>query len=101
MVPLTITPVAGPTFGTWTCCARPAGAIVHPDQLGDFRDWLPAQVPGTAASVLHAAGQWNLGEPYNFDAEDWWFRTSFLPPGVPCALRCDGLATLAEIWLNG
>ncbi len=103
--PFTITPVAvpvaGPTFTAWTCCARPSGAITHPDQLPNETEWLSAEVPGTAAGALQAAGKWRLGQTYDFDAEDWWFRTSFSSPGIPCHLRCDGLATLAEIWLNG
>ena len=45
------------------------------------------------------------GHPRDLDAEDWWYRTTFdapdLPPGHPCHLCFDGLATLAEVWLNG
>jgi beta-mannosidase len=103
--PFTITPVAAPvaapTFGVWTCCPQPAGTITHPDQLSAKGEWMPAEVPGTAAGAMLAAGKWHLGQPYDFDVEDWWFRTSFSSPGVPCHLCCDGLATLAEVWLNG
>src|SRR4051794_17452787 len=88
-------------FAAWQCCARPAGAVMHPDQLHDVRDWLPAQVPGTTASALATAGRWSLDQPYDFDAADWWFRTTFRSPGSTCRLRFDGLATLAEVWLNG
>ena len=36
------------------------------------------------------------------DAHDWWYRTSFAAPAErPCFLCFDGLATVAEVWLNG
>lgn len=63
-------------------------------------DWLPAQVPGTAAAARRAAGM----EPGDLDGQDWWFRTSFdAPPaedGEEVALCFDGLATLADVYLN-
>ena len=41
----------------------------------------------------------------DFDAFDWWYRCPFAPgridPGVPARLRFQGLATRAEVWLNG
>ena len=67
--------------------------------------WRPAAVPGTAAAALRCAGVWKLGEPYDFDAEDWWFRTSF--DGAPAdadeevMLCLGGIATVAEVYLNG
>jgi beta-mannosidase len=77
--------------------AGPAGA----DGLG----WLPAQVPGTAAAVLQDAGLWEPSEPRDLDAEDWWFRATFYtdPPadGEELYLRIEGIATVAEVFLNG
>jgi beta-mannosidase len=68
--------------------------------------WLPAAVPGTVASSLRNAGQWSLESPPRaFDAEEWWYRRRFdAPPratGERLILGFDGLATLAEVWLNG
>src|SRR5207248_8347947 len=66
---------------------------------------ISAKVPGTVASALEAGGQWDLSKPLDADAWDWWYRTGFEAPslvsGQPCFLCFDGLATLAEIWLNG
>jgi beta-mannosidase len=70
----------------------------------DALEWLPARVPGTAAGALHDAGVWRLGEEHDFDAHDWWFRTSFdsqpLAPGERAYLCLDGIATVAEVHLN-
>jgi beta-mannosidase len=40
----------------------------------------------------------------DLDADDWWFRGSFAlpsPAGARRVLCLDGLATLAEVWVNG
>lgn len=67
-------------------------------------DWLPAQVPGTVAGSLKAVGQWQHGHAADIEAQDWWYRTHFPAPSRangPCVLCFDGLAALAEVWLNG
>jgi beta-mannosidase len=68
-------------------------------------DWIPARVPGTAAGALRDAGRWQPGEPRDLDGEEWWFRTSFdarpLAPGEEAVLHLDGIATVAEVHLNG
>jgi beta-mannosidase len=55
--------------------------------------------------VLRAAGQWNWDSALDFDADDWWFRCTFevVSPrdGRTRILNFDGLATIAEVWLNG
>jgi beta-mannosidase len=94
------------TGAAWRCCAQPAGSVAHPDELEDnSADWLSAAVPGTAASALRDAGRWSFESPIDIDAEDWWYCTSFSLPvsqvDGPCTLSFDGLATLAEVWLNG
>jgi beta-mannosidase len=67
--------------------------------------WLPCRVPGTAAGALRDAGLWQPGDPHDFDAEDWWFRTSFVAEptaaGEELRLRLDGIATVADVYLNG
>jgi beta-mannosidase len=68
--------------------------------------WLPATAPGTVASALRDAALWSFDSPPRaFDAEEWWFRRRFdaepLGAGARLVLGLDGLATLAEVWLNG
>jgi beta-mannosidase len=64
------------------------------------REWLRAPVP-TAAAVVREHGL----EPRDLDAEDWWFRTRFraeaAEAGEEVVLRFGGIATVAEVSLNG
>jgi len=85
-------------------------AAARPDEevgIGelDALAWIPADVPGTAAGALAAAGRWSASEPHPFDNEDWWFRTSFAADPDEgegeASLLLDGIATVAEVYLNG
>ncbi len=64
--------------------------------------WWPAVVPGTAAGVLREAG---IAVDGDLDGQEWSFRTTFesspAAEGESVVLRLDGVATLAEIELNG
>ncbi|MCW2951941.1 MAG: glycoside hydrolase family 2 protein [Conexibacter sp.] len=88
----------------WEATSCPPDAHVDPADL-DGLDWLAARVPGTAAAALHDAGRWRPGEPSDLDAEDWWFRTRFAAPaatpGEEVVLALDGIATVADVFLNG
>ena len=60
-------------------------------------------MPGTAAGALRARGLWTAGvdDSEVLDGQDWWFRCRFTDPGDgPWILRCHGLATFADVWLN-
>ncbi len=82
----------------WTLLPAAAGAIRHPDQL-PADGWRAASVPGTVAESLALPLSWEA----DLEAEDWWYRCTFSRPdrSGPLRLRFDGLATLAEVWLNG
>ena len=87
---------------SWSCCAQSPGSITDPSQLAEANsDWLVAQVPGTVASALHSAGKWDHQHPVDLDGQDWWYQTTFSASNGPSFLCFDGLATLAEVWLNG
>ena len=76
-------------------------------------EWLPATVPGGVHTDLLALGR--IPDPFVADNElkvywvaenDWEYRKAFTPPPVLLAeehvfLVCDGLDTLADIYLNG
>ena len=91
----------------WEICPTPHGAFTGPAELARAPlQWLPAHAPSTAASCLRAAGVWSLDTPpRRFDSEDWWYRLHFhtepTAPGEELVLGFDGLATVAEVWLNG
>ena len=90
----------------WSCCAQDSGSVADPGGLDLIKDgWITATVPGTAASALRAAGRWDFHRPEDLDGQDWWYRTSFTASSRSAEesffLCFDGLATLAEVWLNG
>ena len=87
--------------------APAAGApATGPAESGTGLRWSRARVPGTVAASLREAGAWSLeAAPRSFDAEEWWYRIRFdaepVAPAERVVLGLDGLATLAEVWLNG
>ena len=101
---ITVPDYAGVNLGTWRMCAHAPGRITHPDQLlGETAEWLPATAPGTVASALREAGVWDFDQPTDIDGRDWWWHSTFSRPSAAgrCELVLNGLATLAEVWLNG
>lgn len=86
------------------------------DALADAateQGWIAATVPGNVHQDLIAAGK--LPDPFEGLNEhaaqwvgecDWLYRCRFelpanIQPGDPVALRCDGLDTIATLWVNG
>lgn len=86
--------------GDWTFLETFANAAAHPDELSETGYWLPAQVPGTVAGALRAAGRWDDTLPPPLHQHDYWYRLRFTGAGRRL-LRFNGLATIAEVWLNG
>ena len=94
-------------ISTWRVGATPPGAADGPQALAGLAlPWIEAAAPTTAAAALRAAGAFSLdGPPRRFDGEDWWFRAP-LPvvdhdAGDELALTFEGLATVADVWLDG
>jgi len=88
----------------WQVAAAPAGKLQDPTAADlEALDWFDASVPCTAASALRAARQWSLEEIVDFDAKDWFWRRRFEGGNARAVrvLRFGGLATLADVWLNG
>ncbi|WP_051471518.1 glycoside hydrolase family 2 protein [Patulibacter minatonensis] len=92
-----------PLADGWSVASCAPGAHEDPTTI-DALDWVPAAVPGTAASALIAAGRLAPGETLDTDAHDWWYRTTFPwgpEDGEEAQLELDGLATVADVFLNG
>ena len=89
----------------WEAAPSEPGACADAGDLGQLR-WSRAAVPGTAADVLRGddVGRWNLAMPA-LDEQDWWFRRRLdvapLAAGEEVSLVFEGLATVAEVYLNG
>lgn len=87
----------------WQLADTAADSISFEQLSAAGLQWRDAIVPGTLASSLHP----DLNEPGHYDRRDWWYRVTFAAPasngsqGVRHRLRFEGLATLAEVWLNG
>jgi beta-mannosidase len=99
----------------WQVCATPPGAVEDPAALARAGvAWIEAAAPTTAAAAARAAGATFDGPARRFDAEDWWFRARLPrvdsadeaaavdgPDTDELALVCEGLATVADVWLDG
>lgn len=86
----------------WDAAVTDPDAVADPAGL-DALSWRPASVPGSAAGVIEASGE--DADADDLDARDWWFRTRFdadpAGPGEEVVLHIDGIATIAEVYLNG
>jgi beta-mannosidase len=83
----------------WQCVSTPPGACASPADL-PTHGWLAAQVPGTVASARRAAGLLDASHPPPLAFDDHWYRLTLTGTGKR-RLRLHGLATLAEVWLDG
>jgi beta-mannosidase len=95
----------------WRLARTAPGALKDPSSLpGAPIEWHEAVVPGTVAAALHK----DLNLPGDYDADDWWYQMNWgqttisrqAENGGPSPisrryLRLEGLATLADVWLNG
>jgi beta-mannosidase len=99
----TATP-GGIELTAWQLARMAPGSITHPDQLTlPEQSWTVASVPGTVADALQAAGQWDWSAAPTLDEHDWWYRCRFRcdDPKSGASLDFSGLATIADVWLNG
>jgi beta-mannosidase len=90
----------------WSLCSVDPDAARTPEALALLAPaWQSAIVPGTVATSMQAAGALDLDHASDFDARDWWYRGRFAgngPVGDATDVLClDGLASLADVWLNG
>jgi beta-mannosidase len=95
---MAIDPLAG---AKWECCSTTLGAADGPDAVAKAPvEWWPLSVPGTAASALREVEGIDP-DGWDYDGRDWWFRARFSVAPGRYVLRFGGLATIADVWLNG
>ena len=87
-------------WGRWLLCGTEPGQAADPSALSNLEtEWIDATVPGTVAEALALASR---PLPADLDALDWWYCGSFtLASDAPIRFRFRGLATLAEVWIDG
>ncbi|WP_322015107.1 glycosyl hydrolase 2 galactose-binding domain-containing protein [Paraburkholderia sp. J12] len=82
----------------WQFVTTPAGTCATPADL-PAAGWGAAEVPGTVASALRAAGRLDTPASAAIAWDDHWYRLALTGHGKE-RLRLHGLATLAEVWLD-
>jgi beta-mannosidase len=85
----------------WTVSRTPAGLAAAPCDLPDVLELLPAPVPGTLAGALERTGRFDRTRPDNLEHLDAWYRVTLGEAPGAAILRFEGLATIAEVFLNG
>lgn len=79
----------------WRLALSDADACADPADADGLASWIAAPVPGTAADALRRAGQ-----AYDtLGVSDVWYRRDLEGRG-PRLLRFEGLAGLADVWLD-
>ncbi|MEA2856640.1 MAG: beta-mannosidase [Methylobacteriaceae bacterium] len=78
----------------WRCAVVASGAV---PQDAEF---IPGRVPGTAAEALIDAGRWSWDDPVRLEECDVWYRCGFEARSSH-RLEFDGLATIADVFLDG
>jgi len=101
-----------PLTSDWRVATTPPGIFPTPADLrspeagSPFRpgaaalDWLPAPVPGTLAAALTEAGRFDPAHPHPLQDRDAWYVCELDAPAGPAVLRFDGLATVADVFLD-
>ena len=84
----------------WTLTLTEAGACERPSGIPDAERF-DAPVPGTVAEALEKAGRFDRFDPKPLNHLDAWYRLR-LETKTPqtATLHFDGLATIADLYLN-
>ncbi|UJW74971.1 glycoside hydrolase family 2 protein [Rhizobium sp. SL42] len=86
----------------WTLLVTEAGRYANPAEVHRPAARIPAPVPGTVAGALADAGLFDPEHPHPLhDKDAWYFRSLEGERAGPALLRFEGLATIAEVYLNG
>lgn len=86
----------------WHLTVSGSGDYATPSDIPDKLRRIPAMVPGTVAGALEASGKFDREKPIALSDRDFWYLLDLEgeAPG-PVKLCFAGLATIAEVFLNG
>ncbi|MDH4440806.1 MAG: glycoside hydrolase family 2 protein [Rhizobium sp.] len=91
-----------PLEAGWTLLVTEAGRHADPSEVHRPAARIAAAVPGTVAGALTDAGLFDQQNPHPLhDKDAWYFRSLEGEAPGPAVLRFEGLATIAEIYVNG
>ena len=83
----------------WQLMVTASDVVLHPRDLPEGDHWKPAEAPGTAFKALYGQGADLRGGLVPLHDHDIWYRAhAHLIQGEK--LKFDGLAGLAEIWID-
>lgn len=86
----------------WTLTLTAPDAYMTPVNIPFDAEAMTAPVPGTVAQALEALGKFDRFQPGSLNNHDAWYRLTLVSDEIgPATLRFEGLATIAEIFLNG
>lgn len=91
-----------PLASGWQMVVSDADQFPSPADIPAAQRRIAAPVPGTAAQALEAAGRFDRTAPVPLEGRDFWYLLDLTgeAPG-PARLVFEGLATIAEVYLNG
>ncbi|HCL64767.1 MAG TPA: beta-mannosidase [Rhizobium sp.] len=91
-----------PLESGWALLVTEAGRYTGPGEIHRPAARIPARVPGTVAGALADAGLFEPEKPQPLhDKDAWYFRSLGGEAAGPAILRFGGLATIAEVYVNG
>ncbi|MBX9454939.1 MAG: glycoside hydrolase family 2 protein [Rhizobium sp.] len=91
-----------PLNSGWQMIVSDAGQFATPADIPATQTRIAAPVPGTVAQALEAAGRFDRSAPAPLENLDFWYLLDLAgEPSGPARLIFEGLATIAEVYLNG
>ena len=85
----------------WRMVLTPAGQCATPADAARLDGFLAATVPGTVAGALETAGRFDRAAPIPLQDRDAWYFLDFpVTEQGAFTLRFEGLATVADVYLD-
>lgn len=84
----------------WRMMVSAEGACGTPREVLVGGTWHDAPLPGTVAEALQMAGLFDPADPLPLHDRDVWYVLDLEEEPGAAVLRFEGLATLADVWLN-